>query len=342
MPRTGRRPHLWSVAAAVLIGASLAAGPADAVLPRECGPADGVVTCTYQPIGDEQRFVVPYGVTRVHAVLVGARGFSLLSGQAARATADLPVTPGHALWVQVGGAGGGGGYFGGGGGASAAVPADACRAPLAVAAGCTVSVALRPTTSGPKRARLEIAVDGEPKQTIASPAGAADSGPAQRRARDRAEGDVVGDLRRLRERADGGDPPSDQPQVQRGDAEPGEGAPGRAVAGRQDAVKRERPAERERQMHGDGGGEPHGGRPVRAGDDRARGERGLQRRPAPQERVDGRRGARQRRRQERGAGDAPAHERAASPGRDARWRTARTACARRRTPSSSSSGARRA
>ena len=79
--------------------------------------------------GAEQTFKVPAGVTSLHVVAVGGRGGtgaanSNSGGFGARATADLAVTPGQLLFVEVGGngsdgsaaAGGAGGFNGGGSG----------------------------------------------------------------------------------------------------------------------------------------------------------------------------------------------------------------------------------
>jgi hypothetical protein len=86
---------------------------------------------TFLPTGDEQTFTIPDGVTSVHVIAVGgeggtgggclancggARGFGAL------ASADLPVTPGEVLYVEVAGngalgdSGGPGGFNGGGAG----------------------------------------------------------------------------------------------------------------------------------------------------------------------------------------------------------------------------------
>jgi hypothetical protein len=76
-------------------------------------------------VGAQQNFVVPSGVTSVHVVAVGAQGGpsddGTPGGAAAKATADLPVTSGQVLYVNVGGNGlagegelGGAGFNGGG------------------------------------------------------------------------------------------------------------------------------------------------------------------------------------------------------------------------------------
>jgi hypothetical protein len=78
-------------------------------------------------VGSQQSFVVPGGVTSVHVVAIGGQGGpssdGTPGGAPAKATADLPVTPGQALYVNVGGNGvaagegvfeGGAGFNGGG------------------------------------------------------------------------------------------------------------------------------------------------------------------------------------------------------------------------------------
>jgi hypothetical protein len=68
--------------------------------------------------GTEQAFTVPAGVTSVHIVAVGAKGGGALGGVGGTATADLAVTPGQTLYVEVGGIGqfGPAGFNGGGSG----------------------------------------------------------------------------------------------------------------------------------------------------------------------------------------------------------------------------------
>lgn len=100
-----------SLAAALLAGMALFAATAQAV------------TDTFGYTGGEQTFVVPSGVTQLHVVLVGGHGGEggVAGGVAAEVTADLNVTAGQILYVEVGGAGedaGGGGEGGFNGGAS--------------------------------------------------------------------------------------------------------------------------------------------------------------------------------------------------------------------------------
>jgi glycine rich protein len=74
-------------------------------------PAAQADTATYVFTGTEQAFIVPAGVTTVHVVAVGAQGgtgFANPFGGAfgAESSADVPVTPGQLLYVEVGGMGG--------------------------------------------------------------------------------------------------------------------------------------------------------------------------------------------------------------------------------------------
>jgi hypothetical protein len=89
----------------------------------------GAETRTFLPTGGEQTFTVPSGVTSVHVIAVGGRGGTgsgapAGGGFGAVAIADLAVTPGQVLYVNVGGngedaigsSGGAGGFNGGGSG----------------------------------------------------------------------------------------------------------------------------------------------------------------------------------------------------------------------------------
>ncbi len=117
-----------------------AAAAASAVIAPAAGAAcwapvrDGrnsVVDC--RPVGHEQPFVVPAGVSRLTVIAVGARGgdgtpggisFPASGGVGAVASGAIRVTPGNRIYVLVGGAGGtralGGaaGFNGGGAGGS--------------------------------------------------------------------------------------------------------------------------------------------------------------------------------------------------------------------------------
>src|SRR5262249_47705720 len=64
------------------------------------------VTKNFTFTGDQQTFTVPNGVTSVHAVVTGAKGGTGTSstsagGFGARATGDIPVTPGQVLIIVV-------------------------------------------------------------------------------------------------------------------------------------------------------------------------------------------------------------------------------------------------
>lgn len=89
-----------------------------------------IQTTTFASTSTEQTFTVPLGVTRVHVVAIGGHGgdaFQAPGGFGATATADLPVTAGKVLYIEVAGNGGAspdaapGGYNGGGGAGPAGV-----------------------------------------------------------------------------------------------------------------------------------------------------------------------------------------------------------------------------
>ncbi len=71
------------------------------------GTAGSTTTVTYTATGQEQRFVVPPGVTRVRVVAVGGPGGDSegAGGRGAVVTATLAATAGATLYVEVGGAG---------------------------------------------------------------------------------------------------------------------------------------------------------------------------------------------------------------------------------------------
>lgn len=85
---------------------------------------------TFISTGTEQTFVVPADVTTIHAIAIGGRGgdgdTGGPGGYGAVVSADLPVTPGQTLYIEVGGngksgtEGGGGGFNGGGNGGEGA------------------------------------------------------------------------------------------------------------------------------------------------------------------------------------------------------------------------------
>ncbi len=98
------------LAASALIAALVLA------LPSLAAAAESKV---FLPTDAEQTFVVPPGVTSVHAVAIGGRGGGgstiTTGGFGAVAIADLSVTPGQTLYVEVGGNGLGSGSEGTGG-----------------------------------------------------------------------------------------------------------------------------------------------------------------------------------------------------------------------------------
>ncbi len=117
---------------------------------------------TFLPTGAEQTFIVPAGVTTVHAIAVGGKGADGAEsggagGFGALVTADLSVTPGQTLYIEVGanggsadsgssggfngGGAGGSGLCGGGGGGGASDVRTATRA-------AGTSLALRLITAG--------------------------------------------------------------------------------------------------------------------------------------------------------------------------------------------------
>jgi hypothetical protein len=83
------------------------AAPAAPALPAGCtSPATGTVTCTYTAAG-EHRFTVPPGVRAVTATAVGGQGGTEVGqegpgGLGAVAAGTLSVTPGQALFAEVG------------------------------------------------------------------------------------------------------------------------------------------------------------------------------------------------------------------------------------------------
>ncbi len=102
-----------------VLGAALCA--AILVSAWAAAPATAAVTQTFTFTGGEQTFLVPAGVTKLHLLVVGGSGGSSGSpgGVGDQVKADLQVTPGQTLYVEVGGdgqnsAGGGAGGFNGG------------------------------------------------------------------------------------------------------------------------------------------------------------------------------------------------------------------------------------
>jgi hypothetical protein len=84
-----------------------------------CGGSGETITCTFPETDAEQEFVVPAGVSSVHAEAVGACGGGGFCAGGAVVNAVLPVSPGEHLYLEVGGSngwnGGGSGNTPGGG-----------------------------------------------------------------------------------------------------------------------------------------------------------------------------------------------------------------------------------
>ncbi len=112
--RVGRRVAAYAVAGAVAVTYLAMLGPVVT--------AAQAATVTFASTGTEQVFGVPAGVRSVHVVAVGGRGGNTFTsgGFGAVAIADLAVTPGQTLYVEVAGNGqdraSGAGFNGGGAG----------------------------------------------------------------------------------------------------------------------------------------------------------------------------------------------------------------------------------
>jgi hypothetical protein len=126
-PRLDRPARGWRRAATVIaatgaIGAAvIVVSPARAAaVPGGCSASGGTVSCPFAFTDGEQLFTVPDGVRQLHVELVGARGFGP-NAYGGKIAADLAVTPGQVLFVEVGGQGGAPGLspsLGGTGGAA--------------------------------------------------------------------------------------------------------------------------------------------------------------------------------------------------------------------------------
>jgi IPT/TIG domain len=109
--RTFKGLEATAAAACAAVGAVATLGA-----PTGAGAAE-TVTRTFSYTGTEQTFVVPAGVSKVNVLAIGGSGGSgslteTLGGRAAEVGAELGVTPGAAIYVEVGrkgeeGAGGG-------------------------------------------------------------------------------------------------------------------------------------------------------------------------------------------------------------------------------------------
>lgn len=108
----------WRSILAVAATLALALGTVQAApAAADAAPVTQTFTCT----GSERAFLVPDGVTSLRVVAVGAPGATLsvgpnTGGRGAQVTADVGVTPGQLLQVNVGcpGSGAAGGFNGGG------------------------------------------------------------------------------------------------------------------------------------------------------------------------------------------------------------------------------------
>ena len=94
-------------AMAALLLLAYGSNPAQAA--GSCATNSGTTTCTYVSTGAEDTFMVPAGVSTIHVVATGAPGAAGQQGGAAGRGAvvsgDLTgLTPGHTLYVEVGGA----------------------------------------------------------------------------------------------------------------------------------------------------------------------------------------------------------------------------------------------
>ena len=139
MGRSGVRWAVIAGATALVVGVSAASASA---LPAGCTPSGATVVCPFVSTGSEQQFVVPGGVYGVGVTAVGGKGGTGataggsggVGGFGAAVTAQLAVTPGQVLYLEVGANGGAapsssvagaGGFNGGGAGAvDAAVAAS--------------------------------------------------------------------------------------------------------------------------------------------------------------------------------------------------------------------------
>ena len=92
------------------------AGSAAAAPTVGCTPTAGATTCEFAYTGAEQSFTVPAGISSVHVLAQGGIGDGPVGGGGALVEADLTVTPGDTLYVEVGGSGQDGGFNGGGAG----------------------------------------------------------------------------------------------------------------------------------------------------------------------------------------------------------------------------------
>ncbi|MFT4286404.1 PASTA domain-containing protein [Nocardioides sp.] len=159
-------------------GLTVVAGPAAVGASSE--------SVTFLSTGAEQTFTVPPGVTTIHALAVGGRGAAGGSGggaggYGALAIADLAVTPGQVLYIEVAGnAEGGTGGFNGGGNGGAGTYSDY----LGGGGGGASDIRLAPRAAGTSLGlRLLVAAGGggggalTPGPPITNPGGSAGAVP---------------------------------------------------------------------------------------------------------------------------------------------------------------------
>ena len=112
----GAAPALAASAGpATSVSLATPASPTAPALPTGCSQSGVTVTCTYTSTGEHQ-FGVPAGVTSVTATVVGGQGgadfgASTSGGLGAVATGTLSVTPGQAIFAEVGILGGAAGQL---------------------------------------------------------------------------------------------------------------------------------------------------------------------------------------------------------------------------------------
>jgi hypothetical protein len=104
------RPLVALVALVAAMAALLLAYSASPTLAAggSCSTTSGTTKCTFASTGKEDTFVVPAGVSTIHVLAIGAPGgvgeSGDSAGRGAHVSADLTVTPGQTLYVNVGGA----------------------------------------------------------------------------------------------------------------------------------------------------------------------------------------------------------------------------------------------
>jgi hypothetical protein len=174
-------------------GAALFSLCLGAVLALFAAPSQAA-TLTFLYTGSEQTFIVPVGVTSIHVVAVGGSGGaggSAAGGAAAQVTANLGVTPGQTLYVEVGGkgknseGGGGGGFNGGAAG-------GAGGSPIAGGGGGASDIRLLPGPSLSPDSRMIVAGGGGGGGGTGTEAGGGAGGAAESAGETSPDGDEGG------------------------------------------------------------------------------------------------------------------------------------------------------